>query len=92
MILTFRSNALARFWLQNTTRGLPVRNVARVRYLLGLLNTATRPGDMALPGLRFHPLGEMAPGRYSVRVTANYRLTFAFDQTDAVDVDLEDYH
>lgn len=30
--------------------------------------------------------------RYAVSVSGNWRITFAFDGEDAVDVDLEDYH
>lgn len=92
MIITFRNRRLARFWLTSAARGLPVQNYDRVRYLLGLLHSARHPADMNLPGLHWHSLAPGQPGRYSVRVTANYRLTFAFDSTDAVDVDLEDYH
>lgn len=47
---------------------------------------------MNLPGLFFHALKGQEKGRYAVRVTGNYRLTFAWDGDDAVDVDLEDYH
>ena len=47
---------------------------------------------MDVPGLRFHALtGDMA-GRYAVLVSRNWRISFAFDADDAVDVDLEDYH
>lgn len=31
-------------------------------------------------------------GRYAVDATGNWRVTFAWDGADAVDVDLEDYH
>jgi proteic killer suppression protein len=47
---------------------------------------------MDLAGLRFHALIGADKGRYSVRVTGNYRITFAWDGTDAIQVDLEDYH
>ena len=45
---------------------------------------------MNLPGFYFH--GLKGEDRWSVRVTANWRLTFAWEDKDAVDVDLEDYH
>lgn len=38
------------------------------------------------------PLKGRDKGRYSVRVTGNWRLTFAWEDGDAVAVDLEDYH
>lgn len=31
-------------------------------------------------------------GRYSIRVTGNWRLTFRFEDGDVFEVDLEDYH
>lgn len=47
---------------------------------------------MNLPGLRFHPLKGADRGRYALDVSGNWRITFGWDQTDATDVDLEDYH
>jgi proteic killer suppression protein len=54
------------------------------------LDAAASPIDMHLPGFHFHRL-RGKPLRYSVRVTANWRLTFAWDESDAIQVDLEDY-
>ena len=34
----------------------------------------------------------MRAGRYAVRLSANYRVTFGWDEDSAVDVDIEDYH
>jgi proteic killer suppression protein len=45
---------------------------------------------MNLPGLHFH--GLQGEPRWSVRVTANWRVTFGWGEADAIDVDLEDYH
>ncbi len=47
---------------------------------------------MNVPGYYFHRLTGRDKDRYSLRVTANYRLTFAWLEEDAIDVDLEDYH
>ena len=47
---------------------------------------------MRIPGFKFHALMGKDKGRYSVWVTANWRVTFAFEGEDALDVDLEDYH
>ena len=40
----------------------------------------------------FHRLTGNQAGRYSVRVTGNWRVTFGWDKDEATDVDLEDYH
>ena len=92
MIKSFRNRGLEVFFRTSNARRLPVQNTARVSLILRALDAATRPSDMNLPGWRWHSLAPGMPGRYSVFVTGNYRLTFAFDGADAVDVDLEDYH
>lgn len=56
------------------------------------LAAAGHPEDMNLPGFGFHGLTGFNPKRYAVSVSGNWRITFAFDGEDAVDVDLEDYH
>jgi proteic killer suppression protein len=40
----------------------------------------------------FHALTGNMRGRYAVSVSRNWRITFAWSGTDAIDVDLEDYH
>ncbi len=47
---------------------------------------------MNLPGLFLHELKGKDQGRWSVRVSGNWRITFSFDGVDATDVDYEDYH
>lgn len=92
MIKSFRNKGLEAFATTGSTRRLSVQNVKRITMILNALNAATKPADMNLPGLRWHPLGDMAPGRYAVEASGNWRITFAWDGTDAVEVDLEDYH
>lgn len=91
-IQSFRNAGLQLFWETGNTRRLANQQAARIRRMLQALDAATAPRDMDLPGYMFHGLGLMGPGRYSVRVTGNWRLTFAFDDGHAVSVDLEDYH
>lgn len=93
MIKSFRNAGLQLFWETGNTRRLANQQAAaRVRRMLLALDAATTARDMDHPGYMFHGLGEMAPGRYSVRVTGNWRITFAFEDGHAVRVDLEDYH
>lgn len=66
--------------------------VNRVRLVLSLLDKAARPEDANVPGLNFHPLTGGQAGRFSILVSRNWRITFAWDDSDAIDVHLEDYH
>ena len=53
---------------------------------------AERPADMGLPGYRLHRFrGNMAI-QWSVRVSGNWRSVFRFEDGEAIDVDLVDYH
>jgi toxin HigB-1 len=92
VIRSFRSKALKRFAESGDSSKLSVRSVERVEIVLRRLDAATIPEHMNLPGLFFHALKGREAGRYSVRVTGNYRITFGWDETGAIDVDLEDYH
>jgi proteic killer suppression protein len=92
MITSFRSRTLKRFWERSDASKLPAQDVARIGRILDLLDIATEPKGMDLPGYHFHPLkGDMA-GRYAVTVRANWRITFAWAGQDAIEVDYEDYH
>ncbi len=92
MIRSFRSRALQRFWERNDPSKLPSDRVKRIAMILDRLDASEQPSDMKLPGLVFHPLTGDMKGRYAVKVSENWRITFAWDKEDAVHVDLEDYH
>jgi toxin HigB-1 len=60
--------------------------------ILAFLDRATRPQDMDLPGFRLHLLRGDLAGFWSGTVRANWRIVFRFEEGDATDVDLMDYH
>ena len=92
MIRSFRSRALKRFWERNDSRRLPPVDVDRIAMILDALDSATMPEDMDLPGLNFHALGGEMKERYAVTVRANWRITFTWEDGDAIAVDYEDHH
>ncbi|HEX2448708.1 MAG TPA: type II toxin-antitoxin system RelE/ParE family toxin [Methyloceanibacter sp.] len=92
MIVSFRSRALKRYWERSETEKLPPASVDRIRMILDRLDAATAPGDLDLPGLGFHALKGDRKGQFAVFVTRNWRITFCWDDGDAIDVNLEDYH
>ena len=92
MIRSFRHKGLQRFFTNGSTAGISPQHAQRLRLILGRLNAASEPRDMRLPGLHLHPLSGASKGRWSVRVSGNWRLTFEFSSPDALAVDYEDYH
>ena len=90
VIRTFRSRALRRYFEAGDAAGLSVPNVSRIGRMPRVLDAASRPEHVNLPGYHFHAL--RGARRWSIRVTGNRRITFGWDGGDAIDVDLEDYH
>jgi proteic killer suppression protein len=92
LIKSFRSRALKRFWTKSDASGLRPDWVRKIERQLTLLDQAIRPQDMSVVTFGFHALSGDQAGRFAVTVSRNWRLTFAFEGQDAVEVDLEDYH
>ncbi len=92
MIRRFRHKGLERFFSSGARTGIRPDHAKRLRLVLATLNAATGPGDMALPGLKLHPLRGDRKGYWAVSVSGNWRMTFTFAGEDADEVDYEDYH
>jgi proteic killer suppression protein len=92
MIRSFRSKALRRFAENGDASKVSVPHLGRLERILAHLEAATRPEHMDIPGYRFHALKGADKGRFAVNASGNFRVTFAWDGRDAVEVDLEDYH
>lgn len=92
MIRSFRHKGLARFFASGSQAGITPAHAGRLRLVLAVLNAATCPADLGLPGLRLHPLRGERIGTWAISVSGNWRVTFRFDGKDAIDVNYEDYH
>ncbi|MGA7884709.1 MAG: type II toxin-antitoxin system RelE/ParE family toxin [Acidobacteriaceae bacterium] len=92
MIRSFRHKGVEVFFLTGSKAGIQPAHANRLRLQLTRLNAAIAPTDMNSPGWRLHPLKGDLAGHWSVDVSGNWRLTFAFEGRDAVLVDYRDYH
>jgi toxin HigB-1 len=94
MIKSFQSKRLQRYWTKGDASGLPADHLKRLKLRLTALDSAANLAEINVPGWHFHALAGDLQGRYAIRVTGNWRLTFAWDETgpSALDVDYEDYH
>ena len=70
-ILKFRHKGLQRFFARGTTAGIQAQHARRLRLILGRINVAVEPRDMALPGLDLHPLKGARRGTWAVSVSGN---------------------
>jgi proteic killer suppression protein len=92
VILSYRHKGLKRFAETGSKSGIQPKHAERLRRLLTALNAASRAEDMNSPGSGLHALKGKLEGHWSVMVSGNWRLTFAFDKEDAILVDYQDYH
>ena len=92
MIKSFRHRGIERFFKKGTKAGIQAKHAEKLRVQLFALDNAMRPQDMNAPCWRLHPLKGDLAGYWSVDVSGNWRLTFAFEGEDAILVDYQDYH
>lgn len=92
MIKRIRHKGLDRFFKTGDMRGINPQHAAWLRVLLTSLDAAQGAADMGLPGYRLHPLKGERKGQWAVSVSGNWRLVFGFEDGNATDVDLIDYH
>ena len=72
--------------------GIQPSHARRLEDQLTALNVATKPEQMNFPGWKLHALKGGLAGHWAVSVNGNWRLTFAFEDEDAILVDYQDYH
>lgn len=90
-VRSFKHGGLKRLYERSDERRIPPPFRKRVKAILALLDQADTPTDLAAPGYRLHPLTGR-PGCWSMRVSGNWRIVFRIKNSEAWDVDLEDYH
>ena len=92
MIKSFEHKGLQAFFETGNKAGIQPHHAPKLARMLARLHAAKGPEDLNVPGWRLHPLVGSLAGHYSVFVNGNWRLTFRFDDGDAVLVDYQDYH
>lgn len=91
MIKSFSHKQLKALWETGKSR-IDAKMHKRILRRLDVLDAATRPEDMNLPGFDFHALTGFTPTRYTVHINGPWCVTFEFENGDAHVVDYEQYH
>lgn len=91
-IKKFRDKGLKRFFEKGDKSGIQPAYSSKIGLILDLLNGADEPEDMDFPGSDFHRLKGNFKEFYSVHVNDNWTIIFKFENGDAYEVDLIDYH
>ena len=91
MIESIKHKGLKLFFEHGDASKLPPEMLSRIRVILAALDAAPTVEFLSQPTLRLHRLQGKLKGYWAV-TRANWRITFAFDNGRAKDVDFVDYH
>jgi proteic killer suppression protein len=92
VIKRFRHRGLERLFTAGSARGVNPQFADKLRRMLKVLNDSREPQGMNLPNYRLHALHGDRKGQWAVWVSGNWRLVFEFEDDNATNVDLVDYH
>jgi len=92
MIKSFAHKGIKTFFETGSKAGIQSAHAPKLRLQLAALNRARKPDDMAAPGWRLHALKGNLAGHWAITVNGNWRITFRFENGDALLVDYQDYH
>ena len=93
MIKSFRGKETGKIWIGQCSRRLPQNIQQLARRKLRMLNNARSLDDLRIPPAnRLERLKEDRAGQYSIRINGQWRICFVWEQSDALDVEIVDYH
>ena len=92
-IKSIKHKGLRRLYEEDDRRGVQGAFANKLRDMLHALDVAATIDEVeTVPGWRLHPLKGDLRGYWSLSVSGNWRLVFRFEDGDAFDLDLTDYH
>lgn len=93
MIRSFANAETERFFATGESRRLPPEILARAAKRLTQLDAATTIDDLRFPpSNRLEALGRDRKGQWSIRINEQWRVCFRFENGDAHEVEIVDYH
>lgn len=93
MILSFRSKETARIWEGQSSRAFPRDIQDRALRKLRQLDAARTLDDLRNPpGNRLEALQADREGQLSIRINDQWRICFHWNEGDASEVEIVDYH
>ncbi|MCY3821526.1 MAG: type II toxin-antitoxin system RelE/ParE family toxin [Gammaproteobacteria bacterium] len=92
MIRSFRHRGLKELYEEGRSARVTQNHIAKLLRILTALDRSNSPEGMDIPGFRLHPLRGRRKGHHAVSVSANWRVSFRFENGDVLDVDYLDYH
>ncbi|MDA3948812.1 MAG: type II toxin-antitoxin system RelE/ParE family toxin [Spirochaeta sp.] len=93
MIKSIRGRLTESIWHRQRVKGFPGDLFKTARRKLGLLEDAIELKDLRIPpGNRLEALKGDRAGQYSIRINDQWRVCFRWEEGNAFDVEITDYH
>lgn len=93
MIRTFADKEAEKIWHGTQSRKLPANIQQVARRKLRMLNNAATLDDLRVPPAnRLEALKGDRKGQHSIRINNQWRVCFQWNDGDAVNVEIVDYH
>jgi proteic killer suppression protein len=93
MIISFADKETEKLFISGKSKKLPSFIISTALRKLDYLNRAKILHDLqAPPGNRLETLKGNLKGKYSIRINDQYRIIFKFQNGDALEVEVTDYH
>lgn len=93
MIRSFADLEAERVWNGDHSRKLPADVQQRAMRRMKLLDAARSLDELGvLPGNRLHALKDNRAGQHSISINMQWRICFVWQDGDAHDVEITDYH
>jgi proteic killer suppression protein len=93
VIKTFADRHTQELHVAGRSTRLPPDIVRRARRKVEYIDLASRISDLRVPpGNRLHKLAGGREGHYAIAINDRWRICFRFEDGDAFDVEITDYH
>lgn len=93
MIISFANKETEAIWAGQRSRKLPAEIQVRALAKMALLDAATEFDDLQNPpGNRLHDLKGNRAGQHSISINKQWRICFVWNDGNAHDVEITDYH
>jgi proteic killer suppression protein len=92
MIATISHKNLRLYFEEGNGSKLPNDQLSKISRVLTALDAVSSEDDIRVLGSGIHKLTGNMKNFWSIKVSANYRIVFRFEDGDIFDVDYLDYH
>lgn len=91
-IISIRHKNLRLYYEEGSSAKLPHDQLTKIARILTALDAVSTENDIKALGSGIHKLTGDMKEFWSIKVSANYRIIFRFEDGDIFDVDYIDYH